>query len=89
MTNLPPTPVSTLERAREIALDAGLNYVYLGNVPFHEGGNTYCHSCGELLIRRVGYATEVVALANGSCGSCNTEIPGVWSQEEALTFRPR
>jgi len=89
MTNLPPTPVSTLERARELAMDAGLHYVYVGNVPFHDGGNTYCHSCGGLLIRRVGYATEVVGLADGLCARCSAEIPGVWSQEQALAFRPR
>ncbi len=86
MTNLPPTPLETLERARRVAMNAGLRYVYLGNVPFHEGGNTYCHSCGEVLIRRVGYKVEVSGLRGGACARCGTRIPGVWSQEEALAF---
>ena len=86
MLNLPPTPVATLERARQVAMDVGLRYVYLGNVPFHEGGHTYCPSCGELLIRRVGYNVEVVSLVNGACGKCGTAIPGIWSQEQALAF---
>jgi len=89
MTNLPPTPVSTLERARSTAMDAGLDYVYLGNVAFHAGGHTYCPSCGELLIRRVGYNVDVVALTDGKCKRCGTAIPGVWSQEQALAFRPQ
>ena len=88
MTNLPPTPVATLERARHVAMDAGLHYVYLGNVPFHDGGNTYCPSCGETLIRRVGYNVDVVALTDGACARCGTTIPGVWTQEQALAFRP-
>ena len=78
-----------VETVRKTAMDAGLHYVYLGNVPFHDGGNTYCHSCGELLIRRVGYSIEIVSLADGSCGQCHTKIPGVWSQEQALAFSPR
>ena len=84
MTNLPPTPVATLERARLTAMDAGLRYVYLGNVPFHEGGHTYCPSCGEMLVRRVGYNVEIVGLAGGACSGCRTPIPGVWSREQAL-----
>ncbi len=89
MTNLPPTPVATLERARQVAMDAGLRYVYLGNVPFHEGGNTYCHSCGEMLIQRVGFRVEDVAVTDGMCTHCRTNIPGVWSQEQALGANPR
>ena len=45
LTNLPPTPVATLERCRQIAMDAGVRYVYAGNVPMHPGENTYCHQC--------------------------------------------
>jgi len=55
LKNLPPTPVSTLERLREIALAEGLHYVYVGNVPGHPGENTYCPRCGKLIIERYGY----------------------------------
>ncbi len=79
LTNLPPTPVETLERARAIALDAGLHYPYLGNVPGNDGENTYCPGCKELLIRRVGYQTEVVGLSEGACQHCGQRIPGIWS----------
>ena len=81
-------PFATLERARDIAMNVGLRYVYMGNVPFHEGENTYCHQCGEMLIRRVGYNVEVLSLRDGRCTKCGTKIPGVWTQEQALAFRP-
>ena len=55
MQNHFPTPVSTLERARELALKAGLKYVYLGNIPGNPAESTHCHGCGKLLIERTGY----------------------------------
>ncbi len=55
LTDLPPTPVATLERAWEIGREAGLDFVYLGNVPGHPGENTVCPGCGEIVIRRVGF----------------------------------
>jgi pyruvate formate lyase activating enzyme len=79
LRNLPRTPVSTLEKARQIALDAGLHYAYTGNAPGHPGAHTYCPRCGELLVRRLGMSGEVVALKNGKCGKCGTTIPGVWA----------
>ena len=57
LQNLPPTPVATLERCRRAAMDEGLRFVYLGNVPGHPGENTYCPGCGRVLVRRVGMAT--------------------------------
>ena len=51
---LPPTPLDTIHRAREIGLRTGLRYVYVGNVPGDEGENTYCYHCAKLLIRRHG-----------------------------------
>ena len=77
-TDRPPTPVSTLRRARRIGLEAGLKYVYLGNVP-GEGEDTHCPSCGETLIRRHGFYILQNRLREGRCPSCGTEIPGVWS----------
>ena len=89
LMNLPPTPVPTLTRARKIAMDAGNNFVYVGNVPSHPGENTYCSGCQRILIRRMGYRTQVVNLNDGRCGSCRRTIPGVWTQEQALAFAPR
>ena len=77
--NLPPTPVSTLEAARRIALEEGLRYVYVGNVPGHESENTYCPGCGKVIIARAGYTIEAVRLKKGKCESCGTPIPGIWA----------
>ncbi|MCX8012098.1 MAG: radical SAM protein, partial [Desulfobacterota bacterium] len=79
--NLPPTPVKTLEQARSIALDAGLNFPYLGNVPGHEGENTFCPSCQKVIIRRMGFAIVENAIENNLCKFCHHSIPGVWNKE--------
>jgi pyruvate formate lyase activating enzyme len=79
LTNLPPTPVATLERARRIALAEGLAFAYVGNVPGHPGESTYCPGCKGRLIRRVGMATVENRLAKGACPDCGRAIPGVWS----------
>jgi pyruvate formate lyase activating enzyme len=73
-----PTPVATLEAARELALKAGLKYVYLGNVPGNPAENTFCHGCGKLLIARRGYQIGELHLKDGKCGYCGVEIPGIW-----------
>jgi pyruvate formate lyase activating enzyme len=87
--NLPRTPPETLDRARKAAMDAGLRYVYVGNVPFHAGESTYCPGCGKTVIKRVGYNVDAAGLRGGACGSCGRKIPGVWSQEQALGFKPK
>jgi len=75
LRDVPPTSVALLEKAREVAKGEGLNYVYVGNVP-GEDQNTYCPSCGNLLIRREGFSAEVVGLtADGRCSKCGTKIP--------------
>ncbi len=79
LTNLPPTPVATLERAREVALAEGLAFAYVGNVPGHPGESTYCPGCRGRLIRRVGMATVENRLKKGACPDCGRAIPGVWS----------
>ncbi len=89
VTNLPRTPVSTLERCRQIALDAGVHYVYAGNVAMHPSENTYCHNCQHELIRRLGFRVRFNRITDGKCPNCGTNIPGVWSQEQALAFKPR
>ena len=79
LTNLPPTPVPTLERAWQIAKAEGLAFPYLGNVPGHPGENTTCPGCGKQLIRRVGFQVLDNVLASGKCPQCKRAIPGVWS----------
>lgn len=79
LKNLPPTPVSSLENARQIAKQAGLNYVYIGNVPGHPAENTYCPKCGKILIGRTGFAILENHIQNGKCKYCSNRIPGVWS----------
>jgi len=78
LTDLPPTPVKTLERAWNVARAEGLNYVYLGNLPTHPGENTYCPGCGEVLIRRLGFKILENRLNQGACPDCERKIPGVW-----------
>ena len=73
----PPTPVATLRRAREIGLEAGLRYVYTGNVQGEDGAHTYCPSCTALVVRRRGFVSEPVALAGGRCARCGAGIAGV------------
>lgn len=79
LRNLAPTPVSTLERARETALEAGLHFVYLGNVPGHEGENTFCPGCGTRIIHRIGYMVAEILITEGACAKCGRVIPGIWS----------
>jgi len=80
MKNHFPTPVSTLEQARQIAQKAGLKYVYIGNLPGHEAENTYCHGCGKLVIPRRGYQLGEVHVKEGKCAFCSAAIPGIWKQ---------
>ncbi len=78
LRNLPPTPASTLEKARDIAVRTGLEYVYIGNVPGHEAENTYCAGCGKMLVRRAGYMVQEVHITKGACRFCGKSIPGIW-----------
>ena len=79
LKNLPPTPVETIEMARNTAMNAGLRYVYIGNVPGHPGESTYCHQCKKIVIQRVGYRIYEMNLNDGVCMFCGEKIPGVWS----------
>ncbi len=78
LKNLPPTPVSSLEKAREIAQEEGMNFVYVGNVPGNKGEHTYCPDCKRVLIERVGYRIIQMNLKEGKCKFCGNAIPGVW-----------
>ncbi len=78
LNNLPPTPLETLIQARKIAIEEGLNYVYLGNIPQGEGNNTYCPNCKNLLIERIGYFVKEMRINNGLCNFCKFKIAGIW-----------
>lgn len=78
LLHLPPTPVATLEQARELAAKHGLRYAYVGNVPGHPGDHTYCPACGEVVIRRRGFLVEANRLQEGKCGQCGAAIAGIW-----------
>ena len=78
LTNLSPTPVETLEKAKKIANDAGLKYVYIGNIPGSSAESTFCPVCQKLLIGRSGYTITENNTENGKCKFCNAEIPGIW-----------
>jgi pyruvate formate lyase activating enzyme len=73
-SDLEPTPIETLRRAREIGRKAGLRYVYLGNVAEPDGEDTRCPECGALAIERRGYVTDVCGLAEGACASCGCDL---------------
>ena len=77
LTDRPPTPVETLITAREIGIKAGLKYVYTGNVPGESGGNTFCYSCGKVLIERWGFYIKKNVIEESRCPYCNVEIHGV------------
>lgn len=78
MTDRPPTPLATLNRARKIGLEAGLLYVYEGNVAGQGGENTYCHACGKLLIERLGFQLAENNLHEGKCSFCQTPVAGLF-----------
>jgi pyruvate formate lyase activating enzyme len=77
MTDRPRTPTETLARARQIGLEAGLRYVYEGNLPGEGGENTCCPSCGELLIERHGFYLQQNRIEMGKCPACATVIDGI------------
>jgi len=78
MRDLPRTPPETLQRARQVAREQGLRYVYTGNVHDPDGDTTYCPDCDERLIVRDWYKLVTWNLQGGACGRCGTAIPGVF-----------
>jgi pyruvate formate lyase activating enzyme len=80
MMDHPPTPPETLTRARRIALQNGLRFVYTGNVHDEEGGSTMCPGCGRRVIGRDWYTLTAWALTgDGHCRHCGARVPGVFS----------
>ncbi len=78
MKNLPPTPATTLDRAREIARAEGLKHVYIGNVMSKDGENTLCPACGKMLIERSRYTIITNNLKDGACPACGHKVHGIW-----------
>lgn len=78
LKNLPPTPVSTLEKARDLAMEKGVHYAFVGNVPGHPGNHTYCPECGKIVLKRTGFFITGKSLKDGACGHCGEKIAGVW-----------
>jgi len=83
------TPVETLEKARKLAIEEGLEHVYVGNVPGNKGENTYCPSCGRLLIKRYGYTIRDHHMDNGCCAECGMKIQIVGARSIDLPRRIR
>ena len=78
MKNLPRTPVQTLERARDIAFETGLKYVYTGNVPGSAGEDTVCPGCRRVIVDRYGYRILSYRIEDGKCGFCGEGIYGLF-----------
>ena len=78
----PATPPETLHRARGIARNMGLKYVYEGNI-YSDGANTICPGCKQVVITRSWHSVISDKLKNGCCAGCGTKIPGVFTKAEA------
>jgi len=78
LTNLPPTPLETLEQAWKVAQEEGIHFAYVGNVPGHPGNHTYCPACGQAVVKREGFTVTEYHLKGGACAYCGEPIPGVW-----------
>jgi len=76
LSHLEPTPVAQLESIRRTGLDEGLQYIYLGNVPGHKAGNTYCPACGDMVIERFHCEVVQYRLEGNRCPACGFEIAG-------------
>ena len=84
MVDPPPTSIKTILRAAEIGQEAGLNYVYAGNIPGRVGEyeHTLCPKCRTALVKRYSYTIEGYQItAQGTCPKCGTAVPGVWTDQ--------
>jgi len=77
LLDAPPTPVQTVERAVGIGREAGLRYVYGGNVPGHSSESTACPSCGKMVIERAGHGLRGNSTTRGCCPDCGQSIAGL------------
>ncbi|MBU1611930.1 MAG: AmmeMemoRadiSam system radical SAM enzyme [Proteobacteria bacterium] len=74
----PPTPVATLEMAQGLGLEAGIEHVYVGNVPGSPASNTFCPGCKKKVIDRLGFSVLESGVVDGSCSHCGQKLPGTW-----------
>lgn len=79
LSQLPPTPIPTLEKAKEIALQAGIKYVYIGNIPGTEAISTVCPRCKKTIVERKGFTIVSNYINKGCCSFCGEIIAGRWS----------
>jgi pyruvate formate lyase activating enzyme len=75
VTDCPPTPMSSMELAARLGREAGLHFVYMGNVLTEQGQNTRCPGCGRLLVRRSGFGRPEVKMSEPRCPNCGREVP--------------
>jgi len=78
LNNIPSTPINTLEQAKKIAIDAGIKYVYIGNVYDTHAENTFCPNCSKTIIERKGFRVLRNNIIEGKCSFCGENIAGVW-----------
>jgi pyruvate formate lyase activating enzyme len=88
LVDKPPTPPETLHRARKLAMEMGLKFVYEGNI-FSDGGDTICPGCKRRILRRSWHSVLTDEIVEGKCRHCGTHIPGVFSRTDAGLRRAR
>lgn len=79
LTNLPPTPIKTLEAAYKVAKEQGLEFVTIGNIPGHKYNSTFCPRCSKVIIQRKHFRVLENNIKDGKCKFCGNPIPGIWS----------
>jgi pyruvate formate lyase activating enzyme len=79
LEQLPPTPVEILNKAAKIAKDAGMKFVYTGNVPGNELSDTICPNCNSTLVGRQGFRVTSNTIKDGKCSNCSKLVEGVWN----------
>ncbi|MBD3263054.1 AmmeMemoRadiSam system radical SAM enzyme [Candidatus Woesearchaeota archaeon] len=77
MSDKKPTPIETVKKARKLAINKGMKFVYTGNILDDEGSTTFCPACKKLVIKRHGFNIAENKLKEGKC-SCGEKIPGIW-----------
>ncbi len=85
LSYLSPTPISVLERGLTLGKQAGLRFVYVGNVPDHSGRHTVCPECGRTVIERTGHTTAMRGVESGRCAACGADLGLIDSRHDRLT----
>ncbi|MBR4685690.1 MAG: AmmeMemoRadiSam system radical SAM enzyme [Candidatus Methanomethylophilaceae archaeon] len=74
MRDVPLTPVELLLRCREIGMECGLNFVYVGNTLIDDADDTICPGCGEVVVKRLGFSANIISLDGGKCSKCGRDL---------------